>query len=76
MTVPVPLSGFWAASVSEVPAHPPPCDTDEIPPTDPAPPTPTERVPSMTEEDFARHEAVTAIRCPHPPGLDGAPRVG
>jgi hypothetical protein len=47
---------------------PPPRDTDEIPPTDPAPPTPTERVPSMTEEDFKRFEAPTAVGCPHPPG--------
>ena len=35
--VPVPGSGFWAASVSEVPALPPPRDTDEAPDTDPAP---------------------------------------
>lgn len=40
--------------------------------TDPAPaPPPTERVPSMTEEDFDRLEADTAVGCPHPPGLDG-----
>lgn len=54
--------------------HPP--DPDDPPPTDPAPPTPTERVPSMTEEDFARLEAPAAVGCPHPPGLDGSPRVG
>ena len=48
-----------------------PPDDDEIPPTEPAPAaTPTERVPSMTGEDFDRSEAVTAVRCPHPPGLD------
>ena len=34
--VPVPGSGFWATSVSEVPALPP-LDGDEIPDTDPAP---------------------------------------
>lgn len=53
---------------------PPPPDPDDPPPTDPAPP-PTERGTSPELEPWPG-EQVTAVECPHPPGLDGAPRAG
>lgn len=46
------------------PTIPPPADTEEIPPTDPAPPVlEIPRVPSMPDWPG---EAVTAVECPHP----------
>ena len=60
--VPVPASGFWAATVTAVPALPLPDDTDEIPDTDPAPPVvPVERVPSLPWAE----EVPTGVQCPH-----------
>lgn len=45
------------------PTIPPPADTEEIPPTDPAPPVlEIPRVPSMPWAE----EAATAVECPHP----------
>jgi hypothetical protein len=50
-----------------------PDDDDEIPDTEPAPVVlEVPRVPSLPWGE----EQVTAVECPHPPGLDGAPRVG
>lgn len=66
--VPVPTSGFWAATASEVPALPP-LDGDEIPDTEPAPDTDeapavidAARVPSLPWAE----EVPTAVQCPHP----------
>ena len=45
------------------PTIPPPPDTEEIPPTDPAPPGPRAALPSLAPWP---EEAVTAVECPHP----------
>ena len=61
--VPVPVTGFWAAPVSQTPALPP-LDEDEVPDTEPAPMVvDVSRVPSLI---FDEDEKVTAVRVPHP----------
>lgn len=55
-----------------IPPPPPAPDTEEIPPTDPAPATlAPARVPSLPDWPS---EAVTAVECPHPhPTTDPTP---
>lgn len=47
-----------------------PPDPDDPPPTDPAP---TERLPAPELEPWPG-EQVTAVECPHPPGLSAPPQ--